>query len=262
VPPLPENPPRPIPSAAPVAAASQPPPPPTPVRSSFFGNEATGERIVYVIDYSGSMLDDGREALMRSELTRSLTSLPARARYAIVMFMAEAWRHEDSPGHEVRFPDAEDGWLPATNANIARSLEIVGNFTIEKANHSSLSAGTDWGTGLVLALEMQPKPEVVYFMTDGLTDAAVADAARSIDAFLKGLTGTSPGLSSATGETDEELVRRIGRMNAADGHPAIIHAVSLMEPEAARALGILAKENRGTFSIVKEDGTVQAVETP
>lgn len=233
-----------------------------PVRSRFFGNEATGERIAYVLDYSGSMLEEGREDLLRSELTKSLTSLPKRAKYTLVMFMAEAWWHEDSPGFETRFPDAEGHWLPATSENIAKSLEIVRDFTVEKANDSHLRGGTDWGPGLTLALEMRPKPEVVHFMTDGVTNAATQEMAQSIDAMIQRITGKNFGLSALGGETDEDLVRRIGQMNAADGKPAVINAVSMMEPEAAHALGILAKENRGTFSIVRGPGDVQVVDSP
>lgn len=235
---------------------------PAPVRSTFFGNEATGERIAYVVDYSGSMLDAGREELLVTELTKSLTSLPKQAKYTLIMFMGEAWWHENSPGLETHFSDADGHWLPATNANLSRSLEILRAFTIEVANHSSLQGGTDWSTGLTLALGMQPKPEVIHFMTDGVTDGGVKSAADSFDRIFQSLFGRSSGLSKAAGETDEALVRRVSALNTADGKPAAIHAVSMMEPQAARALGILAKENQGTFSIVTASGDVVLIEGP
>ena len=268
VPPLPQSPvpPLPQPSVPPLPPTSVKPVPPPPasaaVHSSFFGNEGTGSRIAYVIDYSGSMLEDGREDLLRSELTRSLTSLPEKANYTVIMFMAEAWRHEKSPAHEANFSDEEDGWIPATPQNFSTSLQIIRNFSVEEANQSSLMGGTNWESGLALALAMRPKPDVVYFMTDGLTDSVppdIAEAAQGIDGFLKEITGWSPELSKAVGETDEQMALRMGRLNAADGRRAVIHAVSMMEPKAARALGTLARENSGTFSIVSSDGMVKVV---
>lgn len=243
------------------------PPTERPVYSSFFGNEATGERVAYVIDYSGSMLVDGREDLLRLELERSLGSLPGAAKYTIIMFMAEAWRHEKSPEHEMRFSDEVEGWIPSTKANITKSIEIIRTFSVGKANQSGKLGGTNWEAGLAAALAMRPKPDVIYFMTDGLTDSvpadvADADAVEGIDGFRDLVKGWTPELARILGETDADLALRMGRLNSAGEQLSIIHAVSMMEPEAAQALGILARENRGTFSIVSEDGSVKIITEP
>lgn len=210
--------------------------------TTFFGESIMGERILYVIDYSASMRGP-REKLMRAELAKSVQQLPAGKKYQMIFFAGPAWvagnevqmgkgkggavvigkgRHKyewkKGQGFHRWEPDGERQqpiWLDATDKEIKKSEKIV------KTN--PLVWGTNWQNPLEMAFTMDPLPNAIIFMTDGLAGGNPLDVA----------------------ETFASKAKKAG---------IVINAIALMEPRAAEAMGALAKGSGGKFSLINADG--------
>lgn len=209
---------------------------------SFLGNSASGRNIVYVVDISSSMLArsmiEGSEnsvsrfELMQRELRSSIGRLSSAVHYQILFFSDYAIAHDavDTKDYaklasfdweiragerNVKIPNF--AYLQGTRPNIARSQKIV--------EECATLGGTNWGSGLRMALNGNPKPDVIFFMTDG-------DA------------GDEQGWADDVTE------------NNSRGKRTIIHTTAMMVPGAADALNEIAKRNGGTFSIVMPTGKV------
>ena len=128
--------------------------------ASFFGLEATGRRFAYIVDRSGSMNSSmGAGATTRWERTqiemiRSIRGLGAGARFFIMLYSSGA----ESLYGDTSWIDAERGRLSAASNAIMR-----------------LDAGGQ--TRPLLAFErvfrLEPRPDAIYFMTDGEFEAGV-----------------------------------------------------------------------------------------
>jgi hypothetical protein len=207
---------------------------------SFMGNQGKGSRVVFVVDVSGSMSAssqvDGKTIsrldLLKKELAKSLNQLRGGVQYQVIYFSDFAWPHNEvdtndpaamekyeweiRPGQQgVRIPSYR--YLPATPANLAKSRKII--------EDSSNPGGTNWGSGLLMALNGSPKPDLIFFMTDGNK----SDALTWVD--------------------------EVTTANA-KGKPATIHTTALMAPGAAQDLDELARRNRGKFTVIEADGKV------
>ncbi len=207
---------------------------------TFLGNQGKGSHVVFVVDVSGSMSAvaevDGkvisRFELLKRELARSLNQLRGNVFYQVIYFSHFAWPHNEvdsndssalaryeweiSPGDtNVRIPRFT--YLPANPTNIGKSRKII-----EESNNPG---GTNWGAGLLMALNGSPKPDLVFFMTDGNRSDALT------------------------------WVEEVTAANAR-GKRAIIHTTAMMEPSAARQLDDLARRNGGKFTVVNADGSI------
>jgi hypothetical protein len=201
-----------------------------------------------VVDVSASM-SAAQFRLMKSELTKALEGLPSRTQYQVIFFSGPVWFAEQAVDREGRNRavvhghrgkklvwESEEGradgfafvggdeampvqpWRKANPSQIRQTVRAVE--AVQK------SYGTSWRQPLRMALSMDPKPEVIYFMTDG----AVRDAAGA--------------------------VKEISRWNRRGPKKAAIFTTAMMEPRAAEQLHELARKNGGTFSKVLEDGSV------
>ena len=207
---------------------------------SFMGNQGKGSRVVFVVDVSGSMSAssqaDGktisRFELLKKELSKSLNQLRGGVQYQVIYFSDFAWPHDEvdtndpaamakyewdiRPGQQgVRIPRYR--YLAANPANLTKSRKII--------DDSVNPGGTNWGAGLLMALAGTPKPDLIFFMTDGNR----SDALTWVD--------------------------EVTASNA-KGKPATIHTTAMMEPAAAKELDELARRNGGKFTIVNADGKV------
>jgi hypothetical protein len=88
------------------------------------------------------------------------------------------------------------------------------------------NGGTNWGAGLLMALKANPRPDIIFFMTDG----------QRVD--------------------EQGWIDVITEENHRFGKPAVIHTSVMMETDAAEEMNRLAKSNGGTFTVVLKDGTV------
>lgn len=214
--------------------------------ASFFGQKVEAQRIAYVIDYSLSMKGK-RDKLMRKELAKAVNGLSSSMDYQMIYFAGPVWvagdkvdlerdkknkkkwkgMITDSDGKEYRWSGngpsdwstrtqrQQAQWQKATASNISQSVSNI--------KETPLVYGTEWEKPLRMALNMEPAPEVIYFMTDGLSRRA------------------------------EEIARTMGSLAKRKG--VKVNTIAMMVPSAKDAMGELAQRTGGQFSIVNEDGS-------
>lgn len=208
---------------------------------SFLGNRSSGRHLVFVVDVSGSMSarfdEDGKSVsrfeLLKRELIRSLGQIKEGMSYQIIYFSHFAWPHDEldstnfaeltryewriRPGQKnVKIPEFK--YLSGHSANVRRSRRII-----EESNNPG---GTNWGAGLLMALSGNPKPDTIFFMTDG----------NSGDA--------------------ETWVEEVTKFNQQGTKKTVIHTTAMMEPGSAEDLAELARQNGGKFTVVLAGGRV------
>lgn len=210
--------------------------------ATFFGQEVSATRVCYVIDYSASMRASNRIGLLKKELTKSIKGISPDVKYQLIFFAGPAWL----AGDEVKMNGKEGAvvvsgkeeykwespkrsahswktkgkrqpvpWLDASARQIHRSLKAV--------KETPLVWGTAWEDPLKMALDMDPAPQVIFFMTDGLAGGKSDQVARNIAARAK-----ARGIQ--------------------------INTVAMMEPRAEKAMKVLSKPNDGTFTLIQSDG--------
>jgi len=150
--------------------------------ATFFGQTTSAERIAYVIDFSSSMKGNNRHKLMRAELSKSLSLMHPGLQVGMVFFAGPAWVAGDTvkgevvsskggkkykwkrgKGHsswEHDGPKQKVPWWTITDKEVKRLTKIV--------KTAPLSSGTVWDNPLNMALDMDPAPQIIYFMTDGV----------------------------------------------------------------------------------------------
>ncbi|MEZ5303744.1 MAG: vWA domain-containing protein [Verrucomicrobiales bacterium] len=221
----------------------------------FFGQRTTAQRVVFAVDFSQSMTKQQLD-LSTSELKKSLKKLPSTVQYQVICFSGPAWfvdwevkkvrgqgnsakepmyivtdhkkkEHEFfmlNGYHVFRYDDGKKEypnapWLKANASNIKK--------TSDQIMEVKLSGGTDWRQPLRMALAMDPKPDVIYFMTDG-----------------------------AVGNFGMDYADEIIKLNRRGSKAAKIYTISMMEPQAMEPLEHLAKKTGGDFRLVLADGSV------
>jgi uncharacterized protein YegL len=128
--------------------------------TSFFGVEARGDRFVYIVDVSGSMFG-GRIEELRAQLTASIMELTETSSFLVLLF---------SDGTTVLGDQLE--WSEASARNKAWARQAIS--TDVRAN-----GGTKPLDAFRKALAMRPRPDAIFFMTDGaFEDDVVAFVAR------------------------------------------------------------------------------------
>lgn len=206
--------------------------------SSFFGQKVSAERIAYVIDYSLSMKSQNREKLMRDELHDSLEKMLPGKKIGLIFFAGPAWAaggkatskgiveaqngktfkwKKTGKGHSTWEHDGRKEkipWISVTDAQVKKYQKIVKN--------TPLILGTVWDNPLNMALDMDPPPQTIYFMTDG--------AAAGSDVWAK------------------DIAKRAKSMGIT------INAVAMMVPRAIKDLKHLANGTGGQMTIVHPGG--------
>ncbi|MCP4848793.1 MAG: hypothetical protein GY899_12700 [Verrucomicrobiaceae bacterium] len=211
----------------------------------FFGSRSTAQRVVFCVDASAS-LSTQQFSMIKRELNKSLKKLAAAIQYQVIFFSGPAWFAEDEHSGSKNNHVVKHGgkkyqwktkggasafymvgekdlytadWLSATSSNLSK--------TRARIEAESKSYGTDWRHPLRMALQMKPKPDVVYFLTDG----AVSNGQQAVDQVIK-------------------INNR--------GKKAKINTIAMMLPKrGADLLGELAKKTGGEFTVVMADGTVK-----
>lgn len=217
--------------------------------ASFFNTSTNAERVAYVIDYSASMRGQ-REKLMREELTRSVGELKGRIEYQLIFFAGPAWVAGDEVkvgrsngstttitsrakgGREEKYEwtttggahgfkpkdkakTQRPGWLRASSNQIKESTKLI--------KEHKLIWGTTWEPAIDMALRMNPKPDVIFFMTDG-----------------------------STGGNIVKIADEIGRRAKKEG--VMINTVAMMQPKTEEAMRVMAKKSGGSFTLIGADG--------
>lgn len=208
--------------------------------TTFFGQKLTGKRVLYVIDYSLSM-NGKRQKLMRVELAKSVAMLPPDKKFQLIFFAGPAWvagskvnmqkkkaAIVNQGGQKFRWISngkahlwKQNGkkqnlqWLTATDKQVATSQGVI--------KKSPLIWGTNWENPLEMAFTLDPLPEVIIFMTDGVASGDPVGIAKT-------------------------FAKRAKKNNIT------INTVALMEPKAAEAMEKLAKGTGGSFALINENG--------
>lgn len=172
----------------------------------FFGVEARGSRFAYVLDVSGSMQEDQRWPALRGAVNQSVRGLQQHAHFAIFLYSNEAW------------PLGTGDWVNATDRAKAR--------TINQFNTITPQGGTAPIPAFELVFRLEPKPDAIYFMTDGVF------ASRD----------------------KEDIVRVLGRLNRADGRRVPIHCITLIEDGSAEVMERIARMSGGTYTHIAASG--------
>lgn len=212
---------------------------------TFFNQTTRGKRIAYVIDYSLSM-SGKRIKLLRAELKRSVAGLGLEKEYQILFFAGPAWLAgdkvkmdglqksatvhsgnrtydwavaKDRPVWEMKKGHSRNvSWMKADPARIADSLDAI--------EQTPLIYGTSWEGPLEMALGLSPAPDLIFFMTDGVS-----------------------------GSESMKIAEKMGQR--AKTKKTIINSIAMMEPDAVEPMKELARRSGGKFSIINEDGSVE-----
>ena len=171
--------------------------------ASFFGIEARGSRFAYIVDVSGSMAAERIDALKR-ELLASVFALSDHAQFTIVVYNSQS------------FSLTEGRWWTATEDSKARIRLQV--------NGLQATGGTDPLPAFRMVFGMKPRPDAVYFMTDG----EFAD--------------------------NDEVIGTIARLNATESKPTPIHCITFIGDGAADVMQKIARRSRGTYRHVPAAG--------
>ncbi|MGJ8656879.1 MAG: hypothetical protein ACSHX6_10560 [Akkermansiaceae bacterium] len=215
--------------------------------ASFFKQSVKAERIAYVIDYSASMRGNNKFELMKKELSKSVKGLPDNIDYQLIFFAGPAWvagdkiiaekgkdrdftinsggrkydwvttggAHGYRPKIKSKMQQAE--WIKSSEGKRKQSLKLI--------EDTPMVFGTVWEYPLEMALNMNPQPDVIFFMTDG-----------------------------SAGSESESVARRLGSEAKRDG--IVINCVALMEPKAKKAMSDIAKRTGGVFTEVQPNGKI------
>ncbi len=158
--------------------------------ASFFGSKSTGRRFMFVLDHSASM-SNAQVELRDQELEKALKALPSSVQYNVILFAGgclyaekgwgltnggsglsysatgpggKSYPFKGRSAGDFEFDGPDSGlptskWLPATKVNVKHTMEFVKG--IKKF------FGTDWGLALKTAMNIEPAPDTIFFMSDG-----------------------------------------------------------------------------------------------
>ncbi len=172
--------------------------------ASFFGVEAQGNRFAYLVDVSGSMqeaLPDGREgtriAALKAELARSTSGLLENSQFVVISFSSDS-----------SSISGKTEWLEASPSGKKRIVPFI--------QQLNPAGGTNPKPGFEMIFNLKPRPDAIYFMTDG--------------------------------EFDESMVMEVAELNFRTKIP--IHCICLGSDAGADNMRAIAKASRGTFHII------------
>lgn len=164
----------------------------------FFGVEAVGNRFAYIVDVSGSMAGPKIEALRR-ELEKSIDGLSEHSSFYVALFSTDA-----------RPLGARTKWTDATLKNKKAAFQLIKG--IESGGATNPSPAFEQ------IFELRPRPEAIYFMTDGLFAPEVASVVR--------------------------------QQNSAGGRIIPIHCIAFVSQEAEDIMRRIANDSDGTYTFV------------
>lgn len=170
--------------------------------AKFFGVEARGSRFAYIVDVSGSMVG-AKLAAMQGELVESVEGLVEHASFFVVFYAGEP-----------RLLGGYSRWMSASTRHkqlAAREIRAV-----------TAVGGTNPVGAFDRVFALHPKPDAIYFMTDGLFSAAVADF--------------------------------VAERNRTTGPVTPVHCISFVSREAEDILEQIAEESGGTYTHIAGPG--------
>jgi hypothetical protein len=134
--------------------------------ASFFGVEAQGSRFAFVVDVSGSMSVGGKLEALRSSLLETIAGFNDASSFLIVPYSTEA------------LPlGGKRSWTDSTTSGKRWARQLIGKLEADGA--------TNPGPAFQIVFAQRPRPDAVYFMTDGEFDPQVADDLKVLNSELR-----------------------------------------------------------------------------
>lgn len=168
--------------------------------TSFFGIGGKGQRFAYIVDISGSMSAGERLPTAINELKRSIGALPDFASVFVCLYHSQP----------VPMPVGE-GWVRARPSNVARINQWL--------DQQRPMGGTEPGDAFVLAFQLNPPPDVIFFLTDGEIPERTPDEVLALNA--------------------QQKKRKV-----------VVHTVAFSPDASQDDLRRIARESEGTFRFV------------
>ncbi len=130
--------------------------------ATFFGISSKGTRFAYIVDRSGSMLGEDRMEVAKDELKKSIEGLPDYAYFHVLFYSS---RVLESP--------SQRGWKPARHRSVRSFLRWLSGVDAQ--------GGTQPLSAFKMVFELDPQPEVIYFLTDGEIPPGTAGMVRQFN---------------------------------------------------------------------------------
>lgn len=121
-------------------------------QAQFLGVLADGKRFCIIADCSQSMSGNAIEEL-KVETIKTLRGLDPSREFYVIFF------------HTLSIPMPSPTWLTASKKNVENVVPWVNNIRAQ--------GGTSPSTSFVQAFNLRPRPDVIFFMTDGLIPSYV-----------------------------------------------------------------------------------------
>jgi hypothetical protein len=166
--------------------------------ASFMGVHAKGTRFCIIADRSGSM-EGAKLDYLKEEILETLTTMRSRGRFQLVLF------------HSRATPYPQAGWRHPRRDRAAVATWL-GTITA--------GGGTNPTPAFELALNLEPRPDAVFFMTDG--------------------------------QFDDEVVDEVAQLNRMGGRRVPIHTISFMDTSAEALMRKIASDSGGRYRHVSE----------
>lgn len=169
--------------------------------ASFFGVEAKGERFAYIVDVSGSMEVFGKIQSLRVELAASVGGMLETSRFAVLTFSTDS-----AP------LGGRKGWTEANENGKRWAKRAIAALQPQ--------GGTEPLPAFREVFELRPRPDAIYFMTDG--------------------------------EFSEEVVEAVALLNRNTKIP--VHCICFVSRESETQMKKIATQSGGSFTFVKGPG--------
>jgi hypothetical protein len=163
--------------------------------ASFFGVEAKGSRFAYIVDVSGSMRGEPLGAL-KVELNESIQSLLEHMTFFVSFFASDAFGI-----------GGRSKWIEASDSGK--------QFALDEIRKIDAQGGTNPLPGFEMVFRMSPRPDAIYFMTDGLFD--------------------------------ESVVNDIARLNRS-GKRVVIHCITFLDNSSEKMMREIAEQSGGSYN--------------
>jgi uncharacterized protein with von Willebrand factor type A (vWA) domain len=169
-------------------------------QATFLGARAQGQRFCIVADCSGSMKGQPLEEV-KGAVVNTLQGLNPRSQFYVIFFNTQA------------FQMPAPSWVEADPRNVQKLIPWLASVPA-KGNTNPIPA-------LQMAFQLQPRPDAIFFMTDGIINPSV------------------------------NMLPQVARMNQGKDRVAI-HSILVTRGKgpnlpAAQQLRMLAQQNGGTF---------------
>jgi hypothetical protein len=171
--------------------------------TSFFGIGSKGNRFAYIIDISGSMGDARKLDIARSELIRSIEALPDYAYFYVLLFNADFQQ-----------PPMQRGWMRARKPLIRQFVTWI--------NSIDPGGGTAPRTSFMQVFSLDVRPDVIYFLTDGIFQDISAEEIAAMNRSGKQSVINTIQFGDRSGE---DVLRNIARLT--DGVYRFVPAVEV-----------------------------------